>query len=427
MLLTPQHFQQLSARAESQVQELPGRYIPFYWGIRRFGYDTGQLSSGVLTVLELDAVLRDGFHVQLAVERDALQLDLRPLASRLRQTPLLVYLAMPLSVGQVPGALRRFSSYEDPVVDDNTGDGSVSIPRLRPSLSLVPGAEPPARFVSIPLIEVRCEGEVFLPTAFVPPTLSVTTSSTLGRVCAGITDRLRAKATVLTEKAMLSPQSLSGAEARSQLACLISALPAFEALQRTELAHPFALYLELCRMAGQVAVLGRSPLPPVFAAYTHDDPGRSFDQVVQFIQRSIDEGVPDIVRRFTFQQEADSFRLPADPAWSAAFVHGSLARIVLGARCEAPEEDVLVWGENCVIGGESGINSLLARRILGLHRRHAERIGELEQPHGSFLFELTPDEEIFQAGDDLLVLRSTAGVQPEALYLYLVEPHAEPA
>ena len=427
MLLTPQHFQQLSSRTESQIQELAARYVPFYWGVRRFEYDAGQLSSGVLTVLALDAVMRDGFHVQLAAERDVLQLDLRPLASRLRQAPLLVHLAMPLAVGHVAGTMRRFSSYEgDPVVDDNTGDGSVSIPRLRPCLSLIEGAEPPARFVSFPLIEVRCEGETFLPTAFTPPTLSVTTSSTLGRLCASVAARLRAKATVLAEKAMVAPQSVSAAEARSQLACLVTALPAFEALTRTELAHPFALYLELCRVAGHVAVLGRSPLPPVFAAYTHDDPGRSFDQVVQFILRSIDEGVPDTVRRFTFQQEADAFRLPADPAWSTAFGWGSLSRVVLAARCDASEADATAWGENCVIGGESAIKSLLARRILGVARRHSDKVGELQSPRGTFLFELTPDEEAFKTGDDLLVLQSTAGVRPEALYLYLVDPQIEP-
>jgi type VI secretion system protein ImpJ len=423
MLLTPQHFQQLAARAETQMQDLPGRYVPFYWGVRRFEYDTGQLSGGVLTVLALDAVMRDGCAVQLAPERDALQLDLRPLAGRMRQAPLLVYLAMPLPVGHVPGAQQRFTSYAgDPVVDDNTGEGSVSIPRLRPNLSLIAGAEPPARFISFPLIEVRCEGELFVATpAFIPPALTVATSSTLGKLCAGICDRLRAKAAVLAEKAMLAPQSAAGTEARGQLACLVSELPAFEALQRTE-AHPFLLYLELCRVAGQVAVLGRSALPPVFAAYAHDDIARSVEPLVQFILRSIDEGVPDTVRRFTFLQEGDTFRLPADPAWSAAFAWRSLARAVLAVRCDAAVEDAVAWGDNCVIGGASGIKSLLARRILGFARQHADTIGELQPPRGAFLFELTPDEEVFTPGDDLLVLQSTAGVRPEALYLYLVDP-----
>jgi type VI secretion system protein ImpJ len=50
LLLTPQHFQQLSSRVESLIQALPGWYMPFYWGVRTFDYDRTGLSAGVLTV-----------------------------------------------------------------------------------------------------------------------------------------------------------------------------------------------------------------------------------------------------------------------------------------------------------------------------------------------------------------------------------------
>src|SRR5262249_31245231 len=193
LLLTPQHFQQLTSRVESLIQALPGWYVPFYWGVRSFDYDRTGLSAGLLTVRELDAVMPDGLHVNIT-DRDNLQLDLRPMAAVFRQAPLQIHVAMPIANGQ-PNVLHRFNSYAgEPVADENTGEVGVAIPRLRPQLSLVAAAQPPARFTSFPLIEVRCEGETFLPTGYIPPTLAVSAASPLGRKCGEMSERLRVKA-----------------------------------------------------------------------------------------------------------------------------------------------------------------------------------------------------------------------------------------
>src|SRR5262245_3025628 len=370
LLLTPQHFQQLSSRFESLIQALPAWYVPFYWGVRTLDYDPTDFTAGVLTVRNLDAVMPDGLHVTVGGDRQELQLDLRPLAPTLRHGATQVHLAMPLANGHPQSVQHRFSSYEsEPVADETTGEGGVSIPRLRPQLSLIAGAQPPARFTSFPLIEVRCEGETFLSTGFTPPSLHVTSSSGLGRKCAEVSEMLRTKAMELAERAILAPQSPFAGEARAQLHALVNALPSFEAVLRTEAAHPCALYVEACRLAGQVAILSRGLLPPVFPPYIHNDPRKSFDQVLQFIAQAVDEGVPDTVRRFAFEQDDEAFRLAADPAWTNAFSLGSFTRIVLAVRCDADADKVVTWGENCVIGGINAIASLLYRRVLGMKRR----------------------------------------------------------
>jgi len=427
LLLTPQHFQQLSSRVESLIQALPAWYVPFHWGVRSFDYDPTDFTAGILTVRTLDAVMPDGLHVSVGGDQE-LQLDLRPLTPVLRQSPTLVHLAMPLANGHPQSVLHRFSSYEgEPVVDETTGEGSVSIPRLRPQLSLIAGPQPPARFTSFPLIEIRCEGESFLPTGFTPPSLYIPSASGLGRKCAEVAETLRTKAMELAERAILAPQSPFAGEARSQLHALVNALPSFEAVLRTESAHPVTLYVEACRLAGQVAILSRGLLPPVFPAYVHNDPRKSFDHVLQFIMQAVDEGVPDTVRRFAFEQDDEAFRLAADPAWTSAFTLGSFSRIVLAVRSEADPEKVVTWGENCVIGSINVIATLLNRRVLGLKRIHAEHIGELRPPRGMHLFELTPDASVLPEGDDLVVLGSSADVRPDALYLYVYDPEVQRA
>src|SRR5262249_60660210 len=180
--------------------------------------------------------------------------------------------------------------------------GSVALRRLRPQLSLIPAARPPARFTSFPLMEIRCEGETFLPTPFVPPTLRVAVSSPLGRKCGEMCERLRVKAIELAERAILAPQSAFAGEARTQLHSLVSALPAFEAVLRTDAAHPSALYVEACRLAGHVAVLSHGLLPPVFPAYVHNDPRQRFGLGLQFIGQAGGEGVAHSVPRFGVQR-----------------------------------------------------------------------------------------------------------------------------
>ena len=85
----------------------------------------------------------------------------------------------------------------------------------------------------------------------------------------------------------------------------------------------------------------------------------------------------------------------------------------------------LEWGQNCIIGGASEVESLLARRVLGLERRFVEFVGDVRPSRGISLFELTPDPDTLQPGEDLLVLGSSAGVRPEARYLYIFESDSD--
>ena len=63
LLLTPQHFQQLSSRHEALVQYGTSMVAPFYWGIRRFNHQPISLTPGKFQVLQLEAVMPDGLVV----------------------------------------------------------------------------------------------------------------------------------------------------------------------------------------------------------------------------------------------------------------------------------------------------------------------------------------------------------------------------
>ena len=64
MLLSPQHFQQFSARLDSLVAWQSLASAPFAWGVRKLEFDQGLLSSGLVRVLELEAIMPDGTVLQ---------------------------------------------------------------------------------------------------------------------------------------------------------------------------------------------------------------------------------------------------------------------------------------------------------------------------------------------------------------------------
>ena len=235
--------------------------------------------SGILFVRKLDVVMPNGFHIAHDVDR--LRLDLRPLPAGDH----VVYLAMTLLP---PNEANRFLSSDPRVTADEVlGADGLELPRVRTRLALV--TSPPAsQDRSLPLLKVTVrrrngndqqDGDWSEATNFVPPMLKVQPDSILGKRCLSIADRLRREADALTLRANSGPPTLATVEARAQLVPIVSALTGFEALL-TGQPHPFTLYVELCRLAGAVAVLRRNPVP-VPPPYDHNDAWTMFDTVAR--------------------------------------------------------------------------------------------------------------------------------------------------
>jgi hypothetical protein len=167
-------------------------------------------------------------------------------------------------------------------------------------------------------------------------------------------------------------------------------------------------------------------VPPVFTPYQHNDARKSFDEVTRFILRSVDEGVPDTVQHFAFTPEDEAFRLESAPEWTAALGGGRGVRLAIGIRSDAGDEQAIQWGENCVIGSRSTLPSLLSRRVLGTIRQHVDRVGELQPPHGLYLFELLPAPGDIVAGEDLMVYGGSGAGRPDAVFLYVFDREGEP-
>jgi type VI secretion system protein ImpJ len=424
LLLTPQHFQQLSLRQEASLQYVSSTIAPFYWGIRHLKIDPSSLVSGTFRVLELEAVMPDSLVVSSGLRRDSeLLVDLTPFADQMKERPIPVHLAVAAreTDSLTRGDIARFESVEgDPVVDENTGEGQVRIPRLRPRLSLLVTERPPRKYVSFPIAKVVYKDESFVLTDYIPPMLNVTPQSALGIMCLMAAKRLREKAVFLADQ-VRSPAAGSRAgldlETETLIRSLVAPLPVLEGVLNTGVSHPFQVYLALCSVVGHLSVMGRSPLPPVLSPYIHNNLRPTFEQALNFIFRKIEEGITSSFSIHPFQYAEGVYSLNFEGEWADK-------RLAIGIRGQAgmPEQEIVKWGKECLIGSRRRLRSMRENRILGARRELIERDGDLVPPRGVVLFSLKPDPEYVEPDEVLQVFNGNergGSARPAEIVLYV--------
>src|SRR5262245_17095705 len=386
LLLTPQHFQQLSSRHEALVQYGTSLIAPFCWGVRRFKHHAISLPAGKFRILELEGILPDGLVVSHGLHGsgrdDLLEIDLTKHAEQIGDQGAIVHLVVAARQnGHSIGEPLRYESFTGgPIPDQISGGKPQTIHRLKPRLSLCLAEKVPAEYVGFPLVRVIYQDSSFtLDNKFIPPVLTVPVKATpddtssaaaqrLGESCSQVAQRVRKRAMYLADEARNpSANGRFGNEAsvRNLMLSLVGSLPFFEAVLQTGQAHPYLLYISLCGMAGQLAVLGKEMIPPSFDPYNHDDLYTTFQPVLEFIDRAMDEAVPVSYKTFPFRYHEGAYELQFDGNWLKK-------RLAIGIKGERgmSEAEVIRWGESCLIGSQSRIDLLMENRIRGAGRKH---------------------------------------------------------
>ena len=436
LLLTPQHFQQLSSRHEALVQYGTSLFAPFCWGVRRFKHDEVGLPAGKLRVLELEAVMPDGLVVSHGLHesgRDGvLEIDLGSQGESIGTRGVLVQLAVVARQnGNTNGDGQRYESFKgDLVADEISKASSRTIPRLKPRLSLTVGNKLPNDHVCFPLARIIYRDSSFaFDEKFIPPVLAVPVKAHdgdassaaahgLSAMCTDVAQRVRKRAMYLADDARASgSKSRFGTETeiRTLMLSLVGALPRFEAVIQTGCAHPYMVYIALCGMAGQLSVLGLDMVPPAFNPYNHNDLYSTFHPVLEFIDRAMDQGIPVTYRSFPFKYHNGAYELQFDGTWMKK-------KLALGIKGEhgMTEAEIVDWGQSCFIGSKGRMDLLRANRVTGAGRKHADKVGDVVTAKGVALFSLKPDEN-FVEPEKLLQIVNTKGPRPCEIVLYVMD------
>lgn len=407
MLLAPQHFQQLTLRQEELIHYHLLLATPYHYGVRLLKIDPVLLVNGTYRVLELEAVMPDGLIVNHSTQTGAeLEIDLNKHIDSLKQGALFIYLTVPaqkMGGSAMRGQVARYvSDAEDIVVDENTGEGKLRVPRMRPQIRLLISGQPPEnKLVSMPLTQISYANERFEETQFIPPQLKVTHNTELGKLCLELAKRLREKAIFLTKKVQ-SPVYNNNApllmETKMLVQSLVLALPQFEAMLHSQQMHPFPLYLGLCQLVGATALAGPSLIPPVLPAYDHNNLMKTFQLACNFTINTVEQGVVESHSVLPFDKDNGAFKLQIKGEW----MQDSLV-IGLTPPPSTDEDRMIDWIHGAFIAGQSRIEELQSMRTAGMQRQQVERVGDFVPAKGVVLFELKADEKLLTA-DEVLVI-----------------------
>jgi type VI secretion system protein ImpJ len=431
MLLAPQHFQQAQLQADQMLGYHLAALSPYHWGVRRLVLDCAALPGGTFAVRELEAVLPDGLVARHDAGTDgALSVALKPYADTARNGVLTVHLAVRSRAARpaASGALARYECYTGaPVADELTGEGAVEVPRLRPRLSLQVSAQRPRGWVSLPLARVRRAEHGWTLVETLPPLLSLPPGVPLGRRCSRLACAVRTRAVQLgraLRRARAAGEPGRAAAAQCGLAALCAALPRLEALVNSGAAHPFALHLALCDLAGQLAAAGPGRAVPLFGAYDHDDPDGSLGPVLAFCERATQE-VQDGYVLIPFRHRRGGFDLAPRAAWRDL---RELTVRVRGPACAGAAE-LREWVARARIASASRIHGLSGGDGVGAPREVVPAPAGLPGGEGRLYLRVAAECPWIVPGERLYVLGpvACAGAAPRQLALCLsLAPSASP-
>ncbi len=422
MLLQPQHFQQNDLRLRELLHFHISQTSPFHWGVCHYKYDPAMLVSGTLHFQELEAIMPDGLVISSYLsEGEVIEIDLTTYAKEMESGPLIVYLAVPKykhGAANATGNIPRFQSLEDiQVVDENTGGGELTIPRMAPNISLFVGEEPPSTYVNFPMFEVSIESNAYVVSDFITPCLKVKPASEIGTLCADLCHKIRQKTAFLSERLLTRSTGFMSAEAEDFARALSTSLLPFEAMLNSEASHPYTLYLGLCNLAGHVAGLNPAQIPPIFEPYNHNDLRATYSRVAEFINLMVDR-IHEGYSIIPFSIEDRIFSLKLHDEWLGE-------RMVLGAK--APPEmsisELTQWVKESVICTDSYVKTAMDNRVLGARRSiiSMDEKMKLLPPKDVVLCEIEVDAKYITGGETLRVFNvsDTPAKRPIEVVLYI--------
>lgn len=441
MLLSPQHFQQFAWRQEALLAYQVASIHPFPYGVRRLRINTALLEKERFKIEELEAVMPDGLSVFLD-GGEGPSVDLGPIKERAAEEALTIHLGIRrrTRIEYAEAFNKRYQSVDgEEVVDENTGEGSLQIPRTRPHIRLF-GKAPGNKYASFPVARVRWVDSHFeLVRDFIPPLLEIahpdltTPDNPLtllferGR---SLANQLRQRARDLsnrlrTEIAETDPMRTM--ETREAIRSLVSFLPQFESVLYTPGVHPYALWLALCNIIGGLATLGADNIPrPMHGVFDPDDLLATFEKGTAYVQQLVDEGVPEDYRSYRFQQDADDervFRLPISDEWLDA---GDYLLIGIRPRPGVREEDLRAWLSGSYIASDSMLAELESGRLRGAASAPFEGSERPAASQDTFLFTIERSLKFIRGGQPLVIFNKSGRGKPAALAitLFVKEEHS---
>ncbi|KGI78271.1 type VI secretion system baseplate subunit TssK [Oleiagrimonas soli] len=437
MLLSPQHFQQNDIYWHATLRQRMAAIQPNFWGIQTLKLDITELVKGRVAIERLRAIMGDGLLVDYPGHYGSQPLALDLSKHDWTVTPeVTVHLRIPVrgrGAASDIGDMRRYTTEPGALeADESNVQDEINVDRLRPCLSLFAGDNVPKSYCSFPLLRLRGDSRGVHLTDFHPPMLQVDASDFQGD------NSLRSQLENLSARLWAKYRELLGVRIGEQpgyaedsvaqvyaARCLAMALPAFDVVLKSGVAHPCDLYVALAQLLGFVAATPSAPQPPALAGYEHENCMPQFQQAIGYITKQIDQLNADY-RILEFEPVGRSgfrCRLPAG-------THTDTLYIELRPRAGQSGPTLGHWLRNARIAAHEMLQTLLRRRFPGAGVREADatRVASLNLRPGAFVFQVSNANIELDGGqvrrlivdnDELVILGEPGDEVPASILLYL--------
>ena len=341
LFLRPQHFQLIERHFHDKLSRSERWATPHCYGLHKIVIDHDALSNWRVSLAECHLRFKDGTQLRFPQDAHISPVDIPPDTFETAETRVKVYVGVAerrqgfSNTAREAGANTRFVSCTEPVEDENaTGNQQeVELRKLNPQILI--GDEAAHGFDAIPIMQLRlgrtAEAPPGIDTSYIPPVLVTEAWQRLERFVRMVYDRLSADAERLSRQMIdrgiaFASGNRDDFEHILKLNAFNTALGGMAYLPFTQGMHPFAVYIELCKAAGSLAVFRKERRLEELPVYDHDNIAPCFAKLNRLLEIG---GGPDY-ERVPFASHGYQMTVRLKPEWLAtnwAFYIGVQAEI----------------------------------------------------------------------------------------------------
>lgn len=379
MFLRPHHLQTAERYREEALQREIQRIQPFFHGLQSLDVAPDQLENFVFEIRDVSLKLKDGTALSsdstLKISPRSFKNELDKAGGRMR-----VFVGVPVlrenapntfSPGEGPaGVDRRYVAENAEALDENTGSNPQPVGVRRCNGKLFFGGESQEGYecLEVAVVERSGSGRNFpvLSREFIPSLTEIGASRTLQALCDGVTNRIEAKhRLLLTDVAQgrltITSEGSSGWQAIIKLQILGSFLFLFQQLTKIPRIHPFHVYTEFARLAGELSIFDDGKIPVRIPVYDHEKLGPCYHETCRVIEALLEKIVASRFVKVDFVLREDLLVADLLEEWVAA-----QTEVFLAIEADMEEKDLRGRIVTMKLGTVRDIPVLRQRRLFGL-------------------------------------------------------------
>jgi type VI secretion system protein ImpJ len=379
MFLRPHHLQTAERYREEALQREIQRIQPFYFGLQSLDVAPDQLENFVFEIRDVSLKLKDGTALSsdstLRISPRSFKNELDKASGRMR-----VFVGVPVmretapntfAPGEGPaGVDRRYVAENSEVLDENSGGNPQPVGVRRCNGKLFFGAESQEGYecLEVAVVERSGSGRNFpvLSREFIPSLTELGASRTIQALCDGVTNRIEAKHRLLLTdvsqgRLAITSDGTSGWQAIIKLQILGSFLFLFQQLTKIPRIHPFHVYTEFARLAGELSIFDDGKIPVRIPVYDHEKLGPCFHETCRVIEALLEKIVASRFVKVDFVLREDLLVADLLEEWLA-----SQTEVYLAIEAEMEEKDLRGRIVTMKLGTVRDIPVLRQRRLFGL-------------------------------------------------------------